>query len=433
MPSSDPTSAASRGRLESGAVPVKPFLAAGGDLGAPGALDRPVNVLGGDFLLPIMVLKQEALRHNLALMARYCTAHDVSLAPHGKTTMSPELIGLQLAAGAWGVTAATAGQVRVFRSFGVSTILLANQLVEPAAIAWVMAELDADPSFRFLCLADSLAGVEIMAEAVRATGSPSELEVMVELGVPGGRTGCRTTGAALEVAAAIAAAPGLRLAGVECYEGTIGEETLAATLDRVDAFLSDVRGLAETLDARGSFAGGDELIVSAGGSAYFDRVVEQLGHPWTLSLPVRLVIRSGCYITHDSAFYRRLSPLDGRAEGEERFLPAIEVWGAVVSRPEPDLAIVGFGKRDVPYDLDLPTPTHVRRRSGEVAELGGGDLEIVGLNDQHAYVRGDCGELAVGDWVGCGISHPCTAFDKWRQIPVVDDAYTVVDLVHTFF
>jgi D-serine deaminase-like pyridoxal phosphate-dependent protein len=389
-------------------------------------------VLRGDFLLPIMVLKHAAIRANLELMGTYCKMHGVSLAPHGKTTMAPRLIELQLSAGAWGLTAATAGQARAFRAFGISTILLANELVEPAAVRWAVGELDADDSCRIICLADSLEGVAIMSEAVTATNSQKELEVLVELGFSGGRTGCRSVEEALEVAAAIEAAPGLRLAGVECYEGTIDASTVAATIVRVDALLADVRVLTEALDARQAFSGNTEIIVSAGGSAYFDRVVAHLGEPWDLSLPVRLVLRSGCYITHDSGVYRALSPFDGRAEGSARFAPALEVWGAVLSLPEPDLAIVGFGKRDVPHDFDLPVPErHRHRKTGAVSSTTG--LTITALNDQHAYVRGDCHGLEVGDWLGCGISHPCTAFDKWRSIPMVDENYTVVEMIETFF
>jgi D-serine deaminase-like pyridoxal phosphate-dependent protein len=398
---------------------------------APAAAGTP-NVLRGDFLLPVLVLKRDAVRHNVDVMARYCAAHGASLAPHGKTTMAPQLLQLQLAAGAWGITAATAAQAIAFRAQGIETILIANELVEPAAIAWAAQEVAADPSCRIVCLADSLAGVSIMADAVQASGADAQLEVLVELGFAGGRTGCRSLDEAIEVATAVAAAPSLRLAGTECYEGTIAGATMAETVARVDALLADLGELTATLDRRGAFSGSDEILVSAGGSAFFDRVVATLAGPWELSLPVRLVLRSGCYVTHDSGVYRALSPFDGRGDGSDDGLrPALELWGAVLSLPEPGLAIVGFGKRDAPHDMELPVPEQVRRRDGRVAPVAG--LAVAAVNDQHAYVRGDCSDLEVGDWLGCGISHPCTAFDKWRRIPLVDDDYTVVDTVETLF
>jgi hypothetical protein len=161
------------------------------------------NVLAGDLLLPAMVLRESALEHNLALMARFCREHGVSLAPHGKTTMAPELFRRQLEAGAWGITAATPSQARIFRAFGVERILLANELVEPAAIRWVAAELAADPAFDFYCLADSTATVAAMTEALAGRSDGRPIQVLVELGIEGGRTGCRTLEDGEAVAAAI--------------------------------------------------------------------------------------------------------------------------------------------------------------------------------------------------------------------------------------
>jgi D-serine deaminase-like pyridoxal phosphate-dependent protein len=103
----------------------------------------------------------------------------------------------------------------------------------------------------------------------------------------------------------------------------------------------------------------------------------------------------------------------------------------VLSRPEPELALLLMGKRDVPYDIDLPSPFAVRGPEG-LRDVTG--MQVTELNDQHAFLRLPADDpLAVGDLVGSGISHPCTAFDKWRLIPVVDDDYTVVDAIHTFF
>jgi D-serine deaminase-like pyridoxal phosphate-dependent protein len=386
--------------------------------------DRRWNALTGDLLLPVMVLKESALAHNVELMARYCRAHGVDLAPHGKTPMAPQLALRQLEAGAWGITAATVAQVRVFRSFGVGRILLANELVDTAGLRWVADELAADPAFDFLCLADSAAGVARMGEALARAGRPAL--VLVELGMPGRRAGCRSVTEARAVAEAVASTPALELAGVEGYEG------LSEDQDEVDRFLGDLRELTEELDGAGLFAGRGEIVVSAGGSAWLDRVVEILGGGWRLSAPVRVVLRSGSYLTHDSVHYERISPFGTRIPGE-RLCPALEAWGAVLSLPEPGRAIVGFGKRDVPYDLDLPLPRLMRSAAGELRSVDG-ELTVTELNDQHAFVSvADGFELAVGDLVGCGISHPCTAFDKWPLLPVVDDDYTVVDAVRTYF
>lgn len=411
----------------------KGFPPTDGELGVDDIRDQKWNVLRGDLLLPALVLKESALQHNIDTMARFCRQAGVSLAPHGKTTMSPQIVQRQFAAGAWAVCAATVSQARVFRAFGAPRVLIANEVVEPAATAWIAREQDSHGGVEILCLVDSVEGVSRMAETLEALHPERPIQVLLELGVPGGRAGCRTSQQAREVADAVTRSSHLRLAGVEGFEGLIDAGDLGSAIRSVDEYIDRIRRTTESLAAAGSFQGSDEVVVTAGGSAYFDRVVEGLAWPWELEPAARVVLRSGCYVTHDDGHYERLSPFGSRGGEESRLRPALEVWGAVLSAPEPGLAIVGFGKRDVPYDLDLPTPRAVQRRDRTLRVVDG-TLAVIALNDQHAYVRVAAGEeVMVGDLIGCGISHPCTAFDKWRLIPVVDDDYLVIDAVRTFF
>jgi D-serine dehydratase len=395
---------------------------------------RSWNVLGGEFMLPVMVLKESALRHNSKLMASYCKRHDILLAPHGKTSMAPQLLKMQLDDGAWAVTAATMSQVRVWRAFGVDRVMLANELVEPASVQWVANEMKADPDFEFYCLVDSVAGVGLLESALGDSGLGRRLKVLLEVGPAGGRTGCRTHEQALEVALAVAGSTQLALAGVEAFEGVIHVESLAGTIDAIDRFLLDMRALVVELDATGLFAQVPGVVVTAGGSAFPDRVVAYLAGAWELSRPVRLVLRSGCYLTHDAVHYRQLSPFGGRIPETGPLEEALEVWGAVLSLPEPGLAILGFGKRDVSHDLELPVPRLIKTSGPQPPRPLRAEASIVALNDQHAFMKvGAEAGLKIGDLVGCGISHPCTAFDKWRLIPVVDDGYGAVDAVLTYF
>jgi len=402
------------------------------------------NVLRGDTSYPVAVLKESSLRHNLAWMRAFCERHGVTLAPHGKTTMSPQLFGAQLANGAWGITLATAIQVQVAHRFGVRRVLLANQLVARSDIAAVLALLHGDPDFECIVLADSPAGVARLAQAVAAHKLARPLPVLVELGLAGKRAGCRTPQEALEVARAVALADGLALAGFEGYEGLLVSDDRAADLGQVDAFLAQLVELVRGADAEGLFATA-EIVVSAGGSSYFDLVARGFQDVDGLSRPLRAVLRSGCYLTSDHGMYRRhIDELNAREGGaEEGLRPALEVWSIVQSRPEPTLAILSMGKRDASYDADLPIPLYSARPDG----AGEGNAAptalppgctIFKMNDQHAYLRlpeGDplCDGLAVGDLVGCGISHPCTTFDKWPLLLAVDDGYTVRHALNTFF
>jgi D-serine dehydratase len=398
------------------------------------------NVLRGDTSFPVAVLKTSALRHNLDWMRRFCAQYGATLAPHGKTTMSPQLFGAQLANGAWGITLASSTQLQVAHRFGVRRVLLANQLVARADIHSVLQLMHDDPDFECFVLADSRAGVERLAQAVDAHPLARPLPVLVELGLAGKRAGCRTPHEALLLARAIAQAPGLALAGFEGYEGLLVSDDRAADVRAVDDFLGQLAALVRGADQERLF-GSAEILLSAGGSAYFDLVARGFPDVGGLSLPVRAVLRSGCYLTSDHGSYQRLiGELERREDtpGGTGLRPALEVWSVVQSRPEPDLAILTMGKRDASYDVDLPIPLFAHRPGPGMPTALPDGCAIVRMNDQHAYLRLPpghplCDTLAVGDLVGCGISHPCTTFDKWPLLLAVDDDYAVRYAVNTFF
>ena len=358
---------------------------------------------------PLCVLRASALEHNLSAMAAFCSERNVELAPHGKTHMSPQLLARQLQAGAGAVTLATISQVRTFRAFGVTRVLLANELVDTAGLRWLAAELDSYPDFDLVCWVDSVRGVEIMTAALTAAGARRPVDVCVDVGMSGGRSGGRGPEAVDEVARAAARSGRLRLVGVAGYEAATGHDVTPVARERVTAYLREMRTAVDRL--AGVFES-DEVLVTAGGSTYFDLVADELGGRGD-----RVILRSGCYLTHDDGLYRRTSPL-------AVFRPALTVWAQVTSRPVGDLALLTMGRRDVSFDQDLPVP------------YGLIDSSVTKLNDQHAYLRvgpADRDGVEVGAWLEFGISHPCTVFDKWQMIPVLDDDRRVVDLIRTFF
>jgi D-serine deaminase-like pyridoxal phosphate-dependent protein len=390
------------------------------------AIGRPAGRLSGefdDFLTPILVLKSSALEHNLSTMEQFCTEHALSLSPHVKTTMSPEIAAAQLEHGAWALTLATPSQVRVFRSLGAQRIVLANELVDPRAIEWISAEMDADPGFICYCYVDSLDGVDILEKQLGQSGHGRAFPVILELGIEGGRAGVRDSAQLRLIADRVVASAHLRLAGVGGFEGIIGGNPDAGLLADVRAYLRRLRDIADELVAT------DEFIVTVGGSAYSEMVAEEFGPAWQRGRPIRVVLRSGCYVTHDSLAYQRFRELIATEYNALSLRPSLELWGRVLSCPEPGLAILDFGKRDTGVDAGFPVPLHrIRRGSTALEPVPPG--ELTALNDQHAYFRGD---LDVGDRVGFGISHPCTTFDKWQLLPVVDDSYVLCGTVQTLF
>lgn len=348
------------------------------------------------FSTPIVTLDAPAMASNVSLMAHWLADRGLRIAPHGKTTMAPQLWKQLLDSGAWGITLATAWQVQFARSAGITRILLANELIDPVALRWLGVEL-ADPSFEFACWVDSIEAVELMRAGLAEAARP--VDVVVELGGQRGRTGARGVEAALRVAAAVEAAPELRLAGVGGYEGSLASARSPEGITSVQRYLDDVVALHDAIDWE------QRPIVTAGGSAWFDLVAAKLG---PLKDRATVILRSGAYQVHDEGFYKGITPQPG-------FRSAMHGWARVLSRPEPGLAILDGGKRDFPYDEGMPV-------------TGFGVIEK--LNDQHAYLRGS--DVEVGQIVKLGLSHPCTAFDKWRLIPVLDGD-TVVDLVRTYF
>ncbi|RVX44029.1 D-serine deaminase-like pyridoxal phosphate-dependent protein [Nonomuraea polychroma] len=379
------------------------------------------HLFGGAFTWPVMVAGRAALLHNIDTLARFCARHGLEFAPHGKTTMAPSLFAAQLAAGATAITVATAGQALACRAFGVPSVLLANELLDPGPLRWAAEQVQ--QGFDFLCCADSVSGVRTMAAAVASVPGRRPLRVLAELGHPGGRTGCRTVAELCDVARAVAEAPGLELAGVAAYEGGLPDAEAAGR------YLAGVRAAVHRLSVERLL--GDEVVVTAGGSKYFDVVADRLAGTWLPGHRLRVVLRSGAYISHDDGIYQDWTPFR-RIPEEGSLEPALHVWAQVLSTPEDGLAIVGMGKREVAYDEGLPMPQQVRALDGTLRPAGG--LRVRAVNDHHAYVEVTApAAVAPGELIRFGVSHPCTAFDKWQVIPVIDEAHTVVDLIRTYF
>src|SRR5580698_9007273 len=343
------------------------------------------NLLDEDVSLPAAVLYADRIEHNLKWMQAFVAEYGVKLAPHGKTTMAPQLFRRQLETGAWGITLATAHQVRAAYHGGVSRILMANQLVGRHNMLMI-AEMLSDPEFEFFCLVDSVEGVEQLGKFFGSVRK--SLNVLLELGVPGGRTGVRDEAQRNAVLEAIARYPdALKLAGVELYEGVLKEE------QEVREFLQGAVAITGTLADEGRFAR-TPAILSGAGSAWYDVVAEEFVKA-SQAGEVEGVLRPGCYLTHDVGVYRKAqtdifarNPV-ARKMGEG-LLPALQLWAYVQSIPEPDRAIIGLGKRDSAFDSGMPEPArHYRPGTGgqprDIAASEG--WEIFGLMDQHAYLR----------------------------------------------
>ena len=425
-----------------------------------------LHLLRGDLPFPCAVLRAQALDHNIRWYAAFARELGIDFAPHGKTSMAPQLFARQLHAGAWGITVGTVQQAWVAASAGAPRIVLANQIATVGeARRWLRIGADY-PGVRMISLLDSQEQLGLLAQAVvndahHAPGSDNRraFEVLIELGRHGGRTGCRSVRAAHALALQADQTPGVRVVGVEAYEGLAASADSVADAALVSAWMGELEELVALMECDGVGHAQDELIVSAGGSSLFDLVADALvaararAHAVPRQRPWRIVLRSGCYITHDDGSYLRMQQAmehrgltrtirEGlrfsccaahwRGSRQGGLQPALEVWAAVQSRPEPELALVGMGRRDAGSDAGMPIPV-LHARDGTVVRAPA-HWRVRALNDQHGYlIVGASDALRVGDLVGFGISHPCTTLDKWRLLWVIDDAYNVQQAICTCF
>lgn len=392
------------------------------------------HVLGSALPTPLATLRQSALMHNMAWMQAWADRKGVALAPHGKTTLSTQLMRDQLQAGAWGLTFANVHQLQWGLEAGAQRFIIANQVLADADLYSLDIMLTQRPDIEVFFLVDSLAqwrAIEVWSQRSACT---RVWQVLVEMGTDGFRTGCRNTAQALALAQAIADSRVGSLAGVECYEGGLANVQADPSPEAVTALVRRVHGTVQAID-QARLWGREQVLLSAGGSAIFDLILPVI-QGLTLSRPVLGVLRSGCYVTHDHGHYARYLTRVLEREGlTEGLQPALQVWAMVQSVPEPGLAILNAGRRDVSFDQQMPVPL-LWAGAGELqAKAAPTGWQVQALSDQHAHMRVpvDGPQPAVGDKVALGISHPCTTFDKWAWMAVVDDEGAVTGAITTGF
>lgn len=391
------------------------------------------NILKHDLPFPVALIKESGLKNNIRQMKFFLSDNGVELCPHSKSTMSPQLFERQLNNGAWGLTAATVAHVNVCRSAGVKRIFFANQLVGRENIRYILNELSEDPEFEFFFLTDSVTQIDQIQALLHEFDIKRPLNILIEIGPVGGRCGVRSLEQGLALARHIAEQGELfNLCGIEAFEGSLSG-SLDVVSVQVNPFLRKIVELAELCDRENLFRG-KYLILTAGGSTFFNRVASVLKEA-KLSRTPTILLRSGCYLTHDHGVYADLAYFESNKSTDSypKFQPALEVWTCIQSIPQPGLAILSLGKRDISYDIKLPIPIYCLQGEN-FKDLELKEYEITALNDQHAFMRYPPEqEFSVGDLVGLGISHPCTTFDKWQLLFLVDDDYTVLEGIRTFF
>ena len=373
------------------------------------------NLFTSNFQFPIMVLKESALNNNIAQMMSFCDSVKAELAPHVKTTMSPQLAKMQIAAGVSALTVANFWQASIFLNFGFKKMIIANEVLDPMAIA-AIAKINKLKQAEIIFYVDSILALEIIQKHTPLEG---EQNLFIEIGTENGRGGVRELSLVEQLAQRIRADKRLNLIGVTGFEGAVPDAARGRRGEKkISKFCQKIVAAAELAYP---YKSDQPFVISAGGSAYFDIVARELNK---FEKPRRLLLRSGGYITHDHKYYEEIYPF---ASTDRSFQPAIEVWAQVISKPEKGFGVLNLGKRDIGNDLHNPIP--IKSYDGQVKSFS---AVIEKLNDQHGYLRTSA-DFQLAQLIGLGISHPCTTFDKWRLVPLVNDNYDVVDCLQTFF
>lgn len=393
-----------------------------------------LSVFDGSAQLPALTFDRSAWNRNCDAMFAYCKATGASIAPHAKTPMSPELARDLMERGAVALTVADIRQAAVMLAHGLEQLILANQIGGIASGARLGRLLRKHPTAKVTLYVDSIAALKTAAAV--AEFSDRETDFLIEVG--GARAGARDLSTVNKILDALSSYPLLRARGIAAYEGASARAELAETRAAIGALHEFALEAFAELRKR---MPDERLVLSSGGSTFFDLVVADLGPQVREDGNAELVLRSGAIFFYDHGVYARgLANMDKRSGfapaglglATDAFVPALIIHAEVLSRPEPGLAICGMGMRDASFDQGLPVAVALHR-DGASRPLPDG-ISVVKLNDQHAFLTlPETADFEVGDVVSFGISHPCTALDRWRWILEAGPDGRIIAALPTYF
>ena len=292
-----------------------------------------MNAVGSrklDLDTPALVVDLDVMERNIARMARTFREAGVGWRPHTKAIKVPLLAHKLLDAGALGVTCAKLGEAEVMAGGGVRDILIANQIVGAPKIDRLVRLLD---SADVIVAVDSATNIRELDRAAAAAGK--RLRVVIEVDIGMHRAGVLPGQPAVDVASTVAAAPGLRLAGVFGWEGQTVK--IADPAEKQKAVAASVGLLVETAEACRA-AGLPIDIVSCGGTGTYQH---------TARLPGITELQAGGGIFCD-VYYHDVMHVDHDF--------ALTVMTTVTSRPTATRIICDAGKKTMSTDAAPPRP-----------------------------------------------------------------------------
>ncbi len=318
---------------------------------------------------PALVLDLDALERNIKKMGDYAKAHGMRHRVHGKMHKSVDVARLQVElGGACGICCQKVSEAEVFARGGIKDVLVSNQVRDPAKIDRLarMPKLGA----RTICCVDDIDNVADLSEAAQRHGT--QIECLVEIDCGAGRCGVTTTPEVIAIAKAIDAAPGLKFAGIQAYQGAMQHMDLYKDRKaKIDIAVAQVKDAVDGLKAEGL----DCDIVGGGGtgSYYFES-----------TSGVYNELQCGSYAFMD-ADYGRILDENGTRIDRGEWENAFFILTSVMSHAKADKAIVDAGLKAQSVDSGLPVV------------FGRTDVEYVKCSDEHGVVADPDGVLKVND------------------------------------
>ena len=322
-----------------------------------------------DIQTPCLILDLDALERNVKKMGDYAKAHGMRHRSHGKMHKSVDVQLLQeKLGGAVGVCCQKVSEAEVFARGGIKDILVSNQVRDPAKIDR-LARLPKYGSRVIVCV-DDVANVADLSAAAQKHGTT--LECFVEIDCGAGRCGVTTSAAVVEIAKAIAAAPGLKFTGIQAYQGAM--QHLDSYEDRrakLDVAIAQVKDAVEALEKEGLKP---ELVSGGGtGSYYFES-----------NSGVYNELQCGSYAFMD-ADYGRIHDEKGERIDHGEWENALFILTSVMSHAKADKAICDAGLKAQSVDSGLPFI------------FGRDDVKYIKCSDEHGVIEDKGGVLKVNE------------------------------------
>lgn len=339
---------------------------------------------------PALIVDHDALSRNIARMAEACRRIGVNLRPHAKAHKSPDIARLQMRAGAIGQCCQKTGEAEALHAAGVGPLLISSEVVGATKLARVAAIADSE----LIVVVDGIEPAAALSDALVRAGRTAG--VLVDVNIGQDRCGTSPGAPAAELAAAVSTLKGLRLRGIQAYQGRI--QHVSGYAQRCAAAKAASEKLEATLESF-RLNGLSTEIVSGGGTGTY---------AFDGGAGFYTEIQPGSYIFMD-AHYRSIGGANGDVYDD--FAPALSVMAAVISVPAADRVILDAGLKALSSDSGVPQPIG----------LSGWNFSFAG--DEHGTLSrtGDGPPLKLGDRVRLMPSHCDTTVNLYDEYHVVRD------------